>query len=46
MVRLILPDRAAEQFDSDRIVDSLISAVNTTRLGGGIATAASVSSQA
>ena len=33
---------AAKQFDTDRIVDSIINAVNTVRLGGGIATAASV----
>jgi hypothetical protein len=35
-------ERAAEQFDTDRIVDSIITAVNKARLGGGIATAASV----
>ena len=35
-------DRAARQFDTDRIVDSIITAVNMARLGGGIATAASV----
>jgi hypothetical protein len=35
-------ERAAEEFDTRRIVDSVISAVNTVRLGGGIETAASV----
>jgi len=35
-------DRAAEQFDNDRAVDSVIAAVDTVRLAGGIATAASV----
>ena len=35
-------DRAAQQFDTDRIVDSIITAVNKARLGGGIATTASV----
>ena len=34
--------RAAEQFDTDRIADSVITAVNTARLEGGIETAASV----
>jgi hypothetical protein len=43
----VLPGRdtqhqAVEQFDTHRIMNSVISAVNTTRLGGGIATAASV----
>ena len=33
---------AAEQFDTERIVDSVITAVNKARLEGGIATAASV----
>ena len=35
-------DRATRQFDSDRIVDSIITAVNKARLGGGFATTASV----
>ena len=35
-------DRAAEQFDTDKIVGSIITAVNTVRLAGGIETAASV----
>jgi len=35
-------DRAVEEFDTDRIVDSIITPVNTVRLGGGIATAASL----
>jgi hypothetical protein len=35
-------DRAAVQFDSDRIVDSIITAVNMACLAGGIATAASI----
>jgi hypothetical protein len=30
------------EFDTDRIVDSIIAAMNTVRLGGGIAMAASV----
>ena len=34
--------RAAEEFGSDRIVDSIITAVNMARLEGGIATATSV----
>ena len=42
MDRHSVRDRAAEQFDTDRIVDSIITAVNTARLGGGIETAASV----
>lgn len=33
---------ATGQFDSDRVVDSIITAVNTARLAGGIETAASV----
>jgi hypothetical protein len=33
---------AAEQFDTDRIVDAVITLVNTVRLAGGIKTAASV----
>ena len=37
-----LRDRAVAQFDSDRIMDSIIAAVNTVRLGRGITTAASV----
>ena len=36
---------AAKQFDTDRIVDSIINAVNTVRLAGGIGTAASAQSQ-
>jgi hypothetical protein len=36
---------AAKQFDTDRIVDSIINAVNTVRLAGGIGTAASEQSQ-
>jgi hypothetical protein len=35
-------DRAAEQFETDRIVASIIIAVNKARLGGGIAKAATV----
>ena len=35
-------DLAAREFDSERIVDSIITAVNKARLGGGIATAAGV----
>jgi hypothetical protein len=35
-------EQAAGQFDTERIVDAIITAVNTARLGGGIATAASV----
>ena len=35
-------DRAAEQFDTDRIVDSIITAVNKARLAGGIERAANV----
>ena len=35
-------ERAAREFDTDRIVDSIITVVNNARLGGGIATAASV----
>ena len=42
MERHSVRDLAAEQFDTDRIVDSIITAVNKARLGGGIATAASV----
>jgi hypothetical protein len=37
-------DRAARQFDSGRIVDSVITAVNKARLGGGITTAATAPS--
>jgi hypothetical protein len=37
--------RAALEFDSDRIVDSVIASLHAARLGGGIETAASVSSQ-
>jgi hypothetical protein len=43
--RHIVRDRAAKQFDTDRIVDSIINAVNTVRLAGGIGTAASEQSQ-
>jgi hypothetical protein len=35
-------DRAAGEFDTDRIVDSIITAVNTIRLAGGIERAAIV----
>ena len=42
MDRHSVRDRAAEEFDTDRIVDSIITAVNTARLAGGIETAASV----
>ena len=42
MDRHSVRDRAAREFDSDRIVDSIITAVNKARLGGGNATAASV----
>ena len=42
MDRHSVRERAAEQFDTDRIVDSIITAVNKARLGGGLATAASV----
>jgi hypothetical protein len=35
-------ERAAEEFDTDRIVDSTISDVNKARLGGGVATATGV----
>jgi hypothetical protein len=42
MDRHSVRDRAAEQFDTERIVDSVISAVNTVRLAGGIEKAASV----
>ncbi len=42
MDRHSVRDRAAEEFDTDRIVDSIITAVNKARLGGGIETAASV----
>jgi hypothetical protein len=38
-------DRAAGELDTDRIVDSIINAVNTVRLAGGIGTAASEQSQ-
>jgi hypothetical protein len=42
MDRHSVRERAVEEFDSDRIVDSNITAVDKARLGGGIATAASV----
>ena len=35
-------DLAAEEFDGERIVDSIITAVDMARLGGGIETAACV----
>jgi hypothetical protein len=44
MDRHSVRERAAEQFDSDRIVDSIITAVNKARLGGGITTAATAPS--
>lgn len=34
--------RAAEEFETERIVDSIITAVNKARLGGGIERAANV----
>jgi hypothetical protein len=40
--RQCVRERAAEEFDTDRIVDSIITAVNKASLAGGIATAASV----
>ena len=46
MDRHSVRDRADRQFDTDRIVDSIITAVDMARLGGGIAAAASVLSQA
>ena len=42
MDRHSVRDQAADQFDTDRIVDSVITAVNKARLGAGIVTAASV----
>ena len=42
MDRHRLRDRAAGDFDSDRIVDSVITLLDTARLGGGIERAASV----
>ena len=42
MDRHSVRDRVASEFDTDRIVDSIITAVNKARLGGGIATVASV----
>ena len=42
MDRHSVRDRAAREFDSDRIVDSIITAVNKARLGGGIERAANV----
>ena len=42
MDRHSVRDLACEQFDTDRIVDSIITSVNKARLGGGIATAARV----
>jgi hypothetical protein len=38
MDRHSVRDRAAEEFDSERIVDSIITALNTARLTAGIAT--------
>lgn len=35
-------ERAAREFDTDGIMDSIITAVDKARLGGGIKTAASV----
>jgi len=35
-------DQAAAEFDTDRNVDSIITAVNKARLGGGIERAANV----
>ena len=35
-------ERAAEKFDTDRIVDSMITAVDMARLGGGVESAANV----
>ena len=46
MDRHSVRDRAARQFSTDRIVESIITAVNKARLVGGIATAASVQSEA
>ncbi len=40
--RYSVRDRAADQFDSDRIVDSIITAVNKARLGRGIEGSGSV----
>ncbi len=34
MDRQTVRDRAAEQFDTDRIIDDVITALNTARLGG------------
>ena len=42
MDRHSVRDRAAEQFDTDRIVDSVITAVNKARLAGSIEKVASV----
>ena len=42
MDRHSVRDRVALEFDSDRMVDSVITALNMVRLGGGIETAASV----
>ncbi len=42
MDRHSVRERAASEFDTDRIVDRVITAVNKARLGGGIATALSV----
>ena len=42
MDRHSVRERAAEQFDTDRIVDSSITAVNKARLAGSIEKAASV----
>lgn len=40
--RQCVRERAAEEFTTERIAGSILTAVNTARLGGGIATAASV----
>ena len=45
MDRHSVRDRASDVFDTNRIVDSIITTVNTARLGGGIGTAASEQSQ-
>ena len=42
MDRHSVRERAAEEFEAERIVDSIITAVNTVRLAGGIEKAASV----
>ena len=42
MDRHSVGNRAAEEFDTDQIVDSVIASLDTARLRGGIETAASV----